>query len=427
MNLRTNLDSMSSQKHGSPAKEKPESRRGRTFAALKYPNYRLWFRGQIVSLFGTWMQTTAQAYLIYELTHSPAYLGYVGFATGVPAWLFTLYGGVVADRVSRRALLVITQSAMMVFAFVLATLAFLHVVQPWHVLGLSFLLGIANAFDAPARQAFVGEMVDREDLTNAIALNATMFHTATAIGPAVAGVTYALFGPAWCFTINGLSFIAVIAALQMMKVKPQEKRTDTGSVLSELKEGMSYIVHHDFVAVIIGIVAINSMFTLSINTLVPAWAVKILGGNATTNGFLQSSRGLGSLMGALLIATLGRISYRGKLLTLGDISGSRLADPVCSSPMVAGITGTLCRHRGRNDYGHESCNALVQTSTPEKLRGRVMGTYTWIFFGFMPIGALWTGEIAARFSLSAAIIINAVLALIAASVVWMFFPRVRQQ
>jgi MFS family permease len=365
--------------------------------------------------------------LIFELTHSPAYLGYVGFATGVPAWLLTLYGGVVADRVSRRGMLVITQSAMMVFAFVLAALAFLHVVQPWHVLVLSFLLGIANAFDAPARQAFVGELVDREDLTNAIALNATMFHTATAIGPAVAGITYALFGPAWCFTINGISFIAVITALQMMKLKPLEKRVESGSVMSELKEGMSYILHHDVVGVLIGIVAINSMFTLSLNTLTPAWAVTILGGDATTNGFLQSSRGLGSLMGALLIATLGRISYRGKILTLGSFLAPVLLILFAlfhwlpaSLVLLAGIgVGTI--------MVMNLANALVQTSTPENLRGRVMGAYTWIFFGFMPIGALWTGEMAARISLSAAVIINAVLALIAAIVVWVRYPKVRQQ
>lgn len=418
---------MTSQEKGSQQQGGFALRKSRTFAALKYPNYNLWFRGQIVSLFGTWMQTTAQGFLIYELTHSPAYLGYVGFATGVPAWLFTLYGGVVADRVSRRALLIITQTAMMVFAFVLAALAFLNVVQPWHVVALSFLLGVANSFDAPARQAMVGELVDREDLTNAIALNATMFHTATAIGPAVAGVTYALFGPAWCFTINGISFIAVIAALQRMKLKPLEKRVETGSVMSELKEGMSYILHHDFVAVLIGIVAINSLFTLSMNTLTPAWAVTILGGDATTNGFLQSSRGLGSLMGALVIATLGRITYRGKLLTLGTFLAPVLLIFFAlihwlpaSLVLFAGIgVGTI--------MVMNLANALVQTSTPEKLRGRVMGAYTWIFFGFMPIGALWTGEVAARISLSASVIINAVLALIAAIVVWVRYPQVREQ
>ena len=403
------------------------SRWERTFAALRYPNYRLWFQGQVVSLLGTWMQTTAQGFLIYELTRSPAYLGYVGFAAGVPTWLLTLYGGVVADRVSRRALMIITQAAMMVFAFILAALTFLHVVQPWHVLVLSFLLGVANSFDAPARQAFVGEMVDREDLTNAIALNATMFHTATAIGPAVAGITYALFGPGWCFTINGVSFIAVIVALKMMKLKPHFRPAAAGSAFSELKEGVLYVVRHDVVRVVIGIIAVNSMFTLSLNTLVPAWSVSVLGGDATTNGFLYSARGVGSLIGALMIATLGRISYRGKLVTFGSFVTPLLLMTFAafhwlpaSLLILGGIgIGTI--------MVMNLANALVQTSTPENLRGRVMGAYTWIFFGFMPVGSLWTGEMAARVGLSEAVVINGSLALLAAVVVWVFFPHLRRQ
>lgn len=192
----------------------------KTFTALNYYNYRLWFGGQTVSLFGTWMQRTAQAYLIFDLTKSPLYLGYVGFAYGIPSWLFMLYGGAVADRSSRRKILLLAQSAMMILAFILAALTFSQIVQPWQIIVLAFLLGCANAFDAPARQAFVTELVDRHDLTNAIALNSSMINAATVIGPAVAGLTYAAFGPAWCFTINGLTFIAVIVALIMMKLAP---------------------------------------------------------------------------------------------------------------------------------------------------------------------------------------------------------------
>lgn len=158
-----------------------------TFASLKYPNYRLWFVGQLASLVGTWTQTAAQGYLIYELTKSPAYLGYASFANGVPTWFFTLYAGAIADRMSRRTLMVITQTSMMILAFILAILTFTHTVQWWHILILSFLLGVSNAFDAPARQAFVLEMVDREDLTNAIALNSTMFNLAMVLGPALGG------------------------------------------------------------------------------------------------------------------------------------------------------------------------------------------------------------------------------------------------
>ena len=162
----------------------------KTFTALKHPNYKLWFRGQMLSLFGTWMQRTAEGFLIFELTHSPIYLGYVGFAMGAPAWIFMIYGGVIADRYPKRTVLIITQISMMILASILAMLAFTGLVQPWHIIFLAFLLGIANAFDAPARQAFVLELVNREDLTNAIALNATMFNTATAIGPAIAGLSF---------------------------------------------------------------------------------------------------------------------------------------------------------------------------------------------------------------------------------------------
>ncbi|MGQ9534546.1 MAG: MFS transporter [bacterium] len=190
-----------------------------TFLALRYHNYKLWFFGQLVSLFGTWMQTTAQGFFIYELTQSSAYLGYVGFAAGLPTWIFMLYAGVLADRIPRKRIMIITQTVMMCLAFILAFLVFLKVVQPWHIILLAACMGIANAFDAPARQAFVRELVEPEALTNAIALNSAMFNTAIALGPAMGGFIYAAFGPAWCFTINGITFIAVISALVSIRIK----------------------------------------------------------------------------------------------------------------------------------------------------------------------------------------------------------------
>ena len=256
----------------------------RTFAALKHPHYRLWFWGQMTSLMGTWMQTTAQGFLVYELTRSPQYLGYVGFAAGVPTWLLTLYGGVVADRFSRRDLLVVTQTFMMVLAFGLAALWFLGIVQPWHIIVMAALLGLANSFDAPARQAFVNELVPSDDLPNAIALNATMFNAATAVGPAVAGLVYALFGAGWCFIINGLSFIAVIVALRMMKIDALPRVERGRGSLGDLKEGIRYVVTHPLIRVIISIIAATSMFALSLATLIPAWSVNVLGGGATLNG-----------------------------------------------------------------------------------------------------------------------------------------------
>jgi len=399
----------------------------KTFAALKHPNYRLWFQGQIVSLFGTWMQTTAQGFLVYELTHSPAYLGYIGFASGVPAWVLTLYGGVVADRVPRRTLLIVTQTLMMIFAFILAAITFLHLVQPWHILVLSFLLGTANAFDAPARQAFVTEMVDKEDLTNAIALNATMFNSALAAGPAVAGITYAAFGPGWCFTINGLSFVAVIVALWMMKFEPMVARVNRGSVILELKEGLRHVINHQVIRALFVVIAVNQFLVFSMSTLIPAWSVSILRGDATTNGFLFSARGVGSLFGALAIASLGNFAFRGKLLTLGLFLSSIILVafalirwmPLSLVVLVGLGVGTILIMN--------LANAMIQTMTPERLRGRVMGAYTWIFFGFMPLGALWTGWMADRLGLSQTVIMNGALAFAAASLVWYYFPRLREQ
>jgi MFS family permease len=267
-----------------------------TFLSLSYPNYRLWFIGQLVSLVGTWMQSAAQGYLIYELTKSPAYLGYVSFAAGLPSWIFTLYAGAIADRIPRRTLMVITQSSMMLLAFILAALTFTNLVQPWHIIVLAFLLGIANAFDAPARQAFVVELVDRDVLTNAIAVNSTMFTSAIVVGPAVGGLTYAAVGPEWCFVLNGISFIAVIAALMMMKLKPIQRIQRKATAWSEIKDGLRYVWRDDRLRMLISNIGVTTLFGLSIATLIPAWSVDILGGDAKTNGFLLSARGFGHFL-----------------------------------------------------------------------------------------------------------------------------------
>jgi MFS family permease len=395
------------------------------FAALKYRNYRLWFWGQMVSLFGTWMQATAQGYLVFQLTHSPAYLGYVGFAAGLPSWLFMLYGGVVADRMSRRTLLVITQTGMMVLAFILAALTFSGLVQPWHIVLLALGLGLANAFDAPARQAFVLEMVEREDLTNAIALNSTMFNSATAVGPAAAGVTYALFGPAWCFTINGLSFMAVISALLLMKLKPLAVPAHRTSTLADLKEGLRYVASQPPIRMLIGLVAMISLFSMSFVTLIPAWAVTVLGGNATTNGLLQSARGVGALSSALLIASLGRFKFKGKLLTVGTFAFPTMLLVFAlvrwlplSLLVLVGVGMALILILNL-------ANALVQTLVPDPLRGRVMGIYSLTFLGLMPIGALLAGAVAEHIGEPVTVVLSSLISLGFAALLWVFAPKLR--
>jgi MFS family permease len=398
-----------------------------TFTSLRHRNYRLWFWGQMVSLFGTWMQVTAQGFLVYELTRSPAYLGYVGFAAGLPSWFFMPLGGVIADRVRRRTLLLITQTSMMLLAFALAALTFLNIVRSWQIVILAFLLGIANAFDAPARHAFVSDMVDREDLTNAIALNSTIFNSATTIGPAVAGITYALVGPAWCFIINGFSFLAVIAALLRMKLQPWEKEPSRSSALHELKEGFGYVLGHRVIRTLIGLIVVTSMFGVSFAVLLPAWAVRVLGGDATTNGWLQSARGIGALIGALTIASLGRFDFRGRLLIVGSFAFPLL---VLAFAFVRHVPMSLVVLTGTGVaviFIFNLANSLVQTLVRDDLRGRVMGLYSLTFFGFLPVGALWIGTLAQHLGEPAAVMINSGIMFLLCAAIAVLVPELRRQ
>lgn len=397
-----------------------------TFAALRYPNYRLWFLGQLVSLAGSWMQTAAQGYLVFELTQSPAFLGYVGFAAGVPSWVFMLYGGVIADRIPRRTIIAVAQAAMMVFAFLLAGLVATGLVQSWHVVALALLSGVANAFDAPSRQAFVVELVEREDLTNAIALNATMFNAAAVVGPAIAGVVYALLGPAWCFTLNGFSYLAVIAALLAMKLPPWVRQVRQGSTVDQLRQGVHYVTNERVTRTLILNLGILSLFGISLVNLFPVWAVDVLGGDVRTNGLMLAARGLGALTGALLIAYLGQRVVRGRLWTVGSFV-MPLAIIAFTFVRWVPLTLILLVLMG---WGFmvvaNSSNALVQTSVPDELRGRVMGVYTLIFFGSLPLGALLIGAMAERLGAPAAVLINACIVLLTSTVILLRLPYIRR-
>ncbi len=393
-----------------------------TFSALRHPNYRLWFRGMLVSLVGTWMQNTAQGFLVFQLTNSPAYLGYVAFASGLPSWFFTLYGGVIADRIPRRRMIIITQSTMMVLAFIQAFLVFTGFVQAWHILVLAFFLGIANAFDAPARQSFVVEMVDRDDLTNAIALNSTMFNLATVIGPAVAGLTYAWVGPAWCFTINGISFIAVILSLALMKLPPKTIATAKGQAFALLREGLQYTKSNATIMGILFLVGTVSIFASGMLTLIPAWSVNVLNGDATTNGLLLSARGFGSMLAGLFIAWLSQYRVKGKALSTGSlilpvvmVLFALTRNQMFSLVFLVGI-----------GFGFmlvlNNANAVLQTSLPDNLRGRVMSIYVMVFFGSQPIGSLLAGELAERAGEQLSVLVSSALLLACALIVRFRLP-----
>ena len=406
-----------------------------TFSALQYRNYRLWFYGQLVSLVGTWMQTTAQQYLIYDLSNSTVLLGLVTFISGVPTILFSAFGGVVADRISRRTLMIITQTAMLLLAFILAVLVFTHTVQIWHILVLAALLGIANAFDAPARQAFASDLIeDQADLTNAIALNATMFNLAVVFGPAVSGMVYFLFGPAWCFTINGISFIAVIIALLMMKIKKTERKPVRVNMFKEIGDGIRFVRSKPDILWLILFVGVVSFFGFGFISQSPAWAKGVLLGDERINGWMLTMRGVGSLVGALIVAALGRRRLQGKLWAIGSI-----ILPVCmilfaiipwlpvANSMMVLLTMTMLVITGLGlMLVTNTTNAMVQTRTPDHFRGRVMGIYVVIFQGGMPIGSLLVGAIAAVIGLPLAILIGAGMMAVFVIVIWLFRGEVRK-
>jgi predicted MFS family arabinose efflux permease len=395
-----------------------------TFAALQSPNYRLWFIGQLVSLVGTWMQSTAQGFLIFQITHSPAFLGYVSFAAGIPFWIFTLYGGVIADRISKRKLLIITQSAMMILAVILAILTFTNLVQAWHVIVLSFFLGVANAFDAPARQSFVVELIDRKDMTNAIALNATMFNLGVVIGPAVAGLVYAWLGPAWCFTINAISFIAVIIALAMMKLV-NHPIILLHSPIEQLKEGFTAAFSNKTIRLLLTNLLVVGTFGFGVLVLIPAWAVNVLNGDVTTNGLLLSARGLGSLLGGLMIATLGSRGFRGRIWTIGSfvlpvsmlIFGTATHVPF-SLLMIAIVGWSIISVVNVS-------NALIQANVSDEMRGRVMSFYTLIFIGGQTLGGLLTGVLAEKINEPFAVYLSAGMLALTAILTYVLKPFLR--
>ncbi len=396
------------------------------FTSLHYPNYRLWFWSNMFSLFGSWMQSTALGFLAYDLTRSAAFLGLVGFASGIPTWLFTLYAGVIADRVSKRNMIVVTQIAMAGLAVAISIMAFLHLVEPWHLVVMALLMGTANAVEAPARQAFVLEMVAPQDLTNAIALNGAMFNTATAVGPAVGGITYALFGPAWCFAINAFSFIPVITALRMMKLPPNVPCAKGGSPTRELKEGLSYTLNEPIIRTVIALVGIVTIFGMSFLTLLPAWAVKILHGNATTNGLLQSSRGLGALIAALIIASLGKFKFHGKLLMFGAfmlpvslLLFSLITWEPLSIIILIGVGMSLV-------LVYNLANAIVQTAVPNRIRGRIMSIYSLTFLGTMPIGSLMMGAFAQKFGEQATALAGGLVVMVGAALIFYLVPLLKK-
>jgi MFS family permease len=397
-----------------------------TFTALKHRNFRLWWFGQMVSLVGTWMQTLALGWLVYQITNSPLALGLVGFFQSLPMFLFSLFGGVTADRVDKRTLIISTQTTAMLLAFILSTLTLSKIVRIEHILFLAFCLGTVHAFDMPARQAFVIEMVGKEDLMNAIALNSTIFNGARILGPAAAGALIAVVGAGMCFFLNGVSFLAVIAGLLLMRVPKSPREARKEPVFANLVEGLRYIWRNPIVLTLESLVAVSSIFGMPYARLMPVFARDVLRVGAHGYGFLLSATGAGALIGALSLASLGNFQHKGWLVTAGNFlyptmllafSFSRLFP--LSLVFLVGVGFSMITQNA-------TTNTLLQTTVPDKLRGRVMSVHALFFGGLAPLGDLLAGTVANFSNAPAAVGLGASIALSYSIFVLLCLPQVRR-
>lgn len=409
-----------------PASPVTRPRRPGTFRAMQHRNYRLYFTGQLISMAGTWMQTIAQAWLVYQLSRSELMLGVVSFAAAIPSLLVSPWGGVIVDRVPKRQLLVVTQAAMMLLAFMLAALSLTGAVRVWHIVLLAAGLGAINAFDGPARQAFVVEMVGREDLPNAIAINSIMFNGARVIGPAIGGLLLATVGSAWCFFVNGVSFLAVIVCLLLMQLTPRTISVTGESPWHELLTGLRYVRAQREILGLLLLAFIFSVFGISYYALLPAFADRILRIDATGYGALNALIGVGAVCAGLFIARYGDRGQRGRWLAWAMLSfpfGLAAFANNVNYPLALVLAFWL-------GIGFmlvfTLINTLLQTNVPDAIRGRVMGLYTLTFFGFAPFGNLALGALAEVWGMSVTISISALLTLGLAAGVIAAAPQLRK-
>jgi MFS family permease len=367
-----------------------------TLRALRHRNFQLFFAGQLISLIGTWMQNVAQAWLVYRLTGSSALLGMVGFAGQIPVFLISPLGGLIADRYSRQRTVIATQTSALILAFVLAGLTLTGRVQVAHIFVLAALLGVVNAFDIPARQSFLVEMVGREDLINAIALNSSMFNGARIVGPAVAGILVAAIGEGWCFFANGVSYIAVIIGLIMIKVPPAAT-PKKGSAISHIAEGFRFAARTTPIRALLLLLGLVSLTGMPYAVLMPVFADHIFHSGARGLGILMGFSGAGALVGALALATRQGVVGLGRWVAVstGVFGASLILFSFSRSFWIAAALLVPVGMAMMTQMG--ASNTLIQTMTPDPLRGRVMSVYSMMFMGLAPAGALLAGVMADRF------------------------------
>jgi Arabinose efflux permease len=397
-----------------------------TLISLRNRNYRLFFFGQAASLIGTWMQVVAMSWLVYHLTNSALLLGLVGFFSQIPAFFLTPFSGVFIDRWNKHRILVITQTFSMLQALVLAILTLSGMINIWHIVVLSLCLGFINAFDMPARQAFVVEMVEkRSDMANAIALNSAIVNTSRLIGPAVAGVLVALVGEGYCFLINAISFMAVIAALLAMKIKKFHPVKSDNNILRDVREGFRYAFGSKPIRSLLLLLGLVSFAGMPYTVIMPIFAEVILKGNSYTLGFLMASTGIGALIGGMYLATRKTVLGLGKILAAAAaIFGTGLILFGISKNLWLSLAMMLFTGFGMI-INIAAVNTILQTITEDDKRGRVMSFYSMAFIGMTPFGNLLAGGLAESIGAPYTIMICGAICVLGAIVFSIKLPSIR--
>ncbi|MDQ3313954.1 MAG: MFS transporter [Verrucomicrobiota bacterium] len=392
-----------------------------TFRALRHRNYRLFFYGQLVSLTGTWMQQTAMSWLVYQITGSKLLLGVVAAVGSAPMMFFSLWGGAIADRYPKRAIIIWTQVAQMLPAFILAAIAWTGVATPWLIIAIAAVNGVAMAFDMPARQAFTVDMTGREDLLNAISLNSSIFNGARIVGPALAGLIIGSLGTAMCFLLNGVSYIAVIIGLLMMRLPPYVPLPQEVAAGASAWSGLTYVLKHRRVRTILGLLFAVGVFGWSYAVLLPAFARDVFGLGADGYGILMSASGIGALAGALTVATAGHV-FHSRNVALGGVwlfSAALLAF-ACTTNFYLALALMALGGFGMLLFFSTS-NTVMQSIVPDEMRGRVMGVWGLVFGAMIPLGSMEAGALAdwlgAPFALAFGAVICAVAGLVALFVI----------
>jgi MFS family permease len=393
--------------------------------SLRHRNYQLFFSGQLISLIGTWMDTVAESWLVYKLTHSSLLLGVTAFASQIPVFALAIFGGVIADNYHRRKVLIATQSASMVLAFLLAGLTLSGTVTVPAVIAIAAAFGMVNAIDIPTRQAFVVDMVAREDLMNAIALNSSMFNAARIVGPAVAGILVATIGEGWCFFANAVSYIAVITGLVLMRTQPRQRNAEQVSALSQIKEGVRFVATARPIRALLVLLGVVSLFGMSYSVLMPIFADQILHAGAKGLGTLMGFSGVGALGGALTLLMKKQLSGLGRWVafacggfgvSVALFGQSRSLPLSCVLLVCAGFCMMIQM---------SSSNTLIQSMVPDALRGRVMALYSMMFMGMAPLGSLLAGFVAKHLSAPITVALGGAGCLIAAIAFGAVLPSIR--